>query len=510
VRVRSGAVTVVVVCLSFVLVGSAIGCSSPAGEPTPMTPAQPFPAPSSSPPSPLLDPAPPRSSDSSLASRSSDDRPNILLITTDDMNVTDLRWMPRTRRLLQERGVRVDGFLSNHPLCCPARAEILTGQYGHNSGVIDNERSRFGGYQAMKRKGQHIGAWLRSQGYATAFVGKHLNGWEFTQRQQPGWTVFNPISRGVYSPFDVTMFRDGRPRLYPDIHTSDVVGDATVRYIKRFARSSRPFFIWASQLAPHGMFVDGRWTLPVPAARHRDAYPDALPPSLANPSFAVKALDKPAWVQQAPLVLASDQIAWHRARIRSLQSVDDQVAAAVNALRETKQLDNTYVFFTSDNGYLMGEHGLTEKNVPYETALRVPLLVRGPDIPNGESRDQLFGMVDLAPTFLDIANVVPPVVVDGRSMLASLTSAAPGYTSYLIQASGWKQAPGVRWWWRGVLTRRYVYVEYRNGFTELYDLRGDPHQLDNVSADDGYARAQQRLSSRLDGLVDCVGDGCSS
>lgn len=481
------------------LLGSVMAEYLGVSELTSQAPMSPPPAPSS--PS-VLSPSFP-------VSLESDERPNILLITTDDMNRTDLRWMPQTRRLLQQQGTRVERFLSNHPLCCPARAQILTGQYGHNSGVIDNERSRFGGYQAMKRKGQHIGAWLKARGYATAFVGKHLNGWEFTQRRQPGWTIFNPLSAGVYSPYDVTMFGNGRPRQTHDTHTSDVVGDATVRYIERFARGSKPFFIWASQVAPHGMFVDGRWTLPVPAARHLDSYPDALPPSLDDPSFGAGAADKPGWVRQAPPVQASEQIAWHRARIRSLLSVDDQVAAALKALRKTNQMKNTYVFFVSDNGYLLGEHGLTEKNVPYQTALRVPLLVRGPQIPPGATNDQLYGMVDLAPTFLDLAGVDPPITLDGRSMFESLTAGAPGYKSYLIQASGWKHAPGVRWWWRGVVTRRYVYAQYHDGFVELYDLRSDPYELDNVAGEPGHRKVQQRLSSRLDDLVDCVGTDCS-
>lgn len=447
----------------------------------------------------------------SLGDTPPDDRPNILLITTDDMNVADLRWMPTTRRLLESRGVRVEGFLSNHPLCCPARAEILTGQYGHNSGVLDNERSRFGGYQAMRRKGQHVGAWLRADGYATAFVGKHLNGWEFVQRRQPGWTVFNPFLEGVYSPYDITMFRNGRPRQYSGIHTSDLVGGFTVRYIERFAADPRPFFIWASQLAPHGMFVDGEWTLPVPATRHTGSYPDSMPPSLSSPSFDEQdTTDKPPWVGQAPEVSVQDQVSWHRARIRSLLSVDEQVAAAVTALRATGQLDNTYIFFTSDNGYLMGEHGLTEKNVPYETALRVPLLVRGPGLPKGVTRDELYGLVDLAPTFLDIAGVSPPGVVDGRSMLETLRDGAPGYDRYLIQASGWKQEPGVRWWWRGVLTRRYVYARYGDGFEELYDLRNDPYQMSNVSEDPAYVRARDRLVSSLETLAGCKGEACRS
>lgn len=125
-----------------------------------------------------------------------DTRPNIILISTDDMNKTDLRWMPKTRRLLGKAGVTLDGFISNNPICCPARAEILTGQYSHNNGVHYND-GPWGGYKVLEEPGNHVGSWLKAAGYRTAFVGKHMNGWEDTARRQRGWTIFNPIMKGT-------------------------------------------------------------------------------------------------------------------------------------------------------------------------------------------------------------------------------------------------------------------------------------------------------------------------
>ena len=114
--------------------------------------------------------------------------------------------------------------------------------------------------------------------------------------------VFDPILQGSYFPFDLTMYNNGgSPRLYPDIHTSDLVGQLSVRYIKQFAASEAPFFVWTSQVAPHGMHVNGVWRPPVPAPRHRDVYPNALPPSLSNPAFNEPDMrDKSAWVQAQP------------------------------------------------------------------------------------------------------------------------------------------------------------------------------------------------------------------
>lgn len=442
------------------------------------------------------------------------ERPNIVLITTDDMNQSDLRWMPKTRRMLGDAGVTVDGFISNHPLCCPARAQIFTGQLAHNNRVHDNEHSRFGGYKRLRDPGQHVGRWLRDAGYRTAFVGKHMNGWESTARRQPGWTVFDPLLEGIYAPYGITMFGNGTPRRYDDVYTADLVGGLSVRYIKRLAAQDAPFFIWTSQVPPHGMFVDEQWTLPVPARRHQGRYAAAVPPSLSHPAFnEADVSDKPPWMRDLALAPAEDVTAWHRARIESLAAVDDQVARTVAALRETGELRNTYIFFTSDNGLMLGEHRLWNKNKPYEPNLRIPLLVRGPTLPAGVRRAATYGLVDLAPTFLDLAQAEAGLVVDGRSMMGTLRDDDPAYPDYLIQAAGGDQRPpaGTRdrpWWWRGVRSSEYVYVRYNDGFEELYDLRADPGQLTNVASLPEYAAVKRQYADRLKSLKRCAGEEC--
>jgi arylsulfatase A-like enzyme len=443
-----------------------------------------------------------------------DDRPNIVLITTDDMNQSDLRWMPKTRRLLGGAGVTVDGFISNHPLCCPARAQIFTGQFAHNNRVHDNQYSRFGGYKRLEDPGQHVGRWLRDAGYRTAFVGKHMNGWEFTAPRQPGWTVFDPLLTGIYAPYGITMFGNGTPRRYEDVYTADLVGRLAVRYIKRFAARDAPFFVWVSQMPPHGMFVDDRWTLPVPARRHEGRYADAVPPSLSHPAFNEADIsDKPPWMRDIGPARAEDVTAWHRARVESLAAVDDQVARTVAALRETGELDNTYLFFTSDNGLMLGEHRLWNKNKPYEPNLRIPLLVRGPTLPAGARRTATYGLVDLAPTFLDLGEAEAGLVVDGRSMMGTLRADAPSYPDYLIQAAGGdlRPPPGTvdkPWWWRGIRSSDYVYVRYNDGFEELYDMQADPGQLTNVASLPEYADVKRQYADRLKSLKRCAGEEC--
>ena len=183
----------------------------------------------------------------------------------------------------------------------------------------------------------------------------------------------------------------------------------------------------------------------MPAERHRDAYPDALPPAWGEPVFFEEDVsDKPEWVQQARRPPPRRRwSACNRARIQSLLSVDDQIKVMLRDARtRTDQLDNTYVFFTSDNGFAVGEHGLTTKNHPYETSLRVPLLVRGPGIEPGSRCPEQFGMADLAPTFLDIADATAGRPQDGRSMLPALLDGAPGTPTTRSRPRAGRTSPG--------------------------------------------------------------------
>lgn len=418
------------------------------------------------------------------------------------MSTDDLEWMPKTQQLLGDRGVSVEPFLSSHPLCCPARAQILTGQLAQNNGVFSNTGA-FGGYESLRDPDDHIGTWLEDAGYRTAFIGKHLNGWRSEPTMQAGWTVFDPAVRGVHAPYDITMYRNGDPRRYEDVHTSDLMGLLTTEAISSFSESEDPFFIWTSFVAPHEMKRGSRFGPPVPAERHTRALADARPARSGEAVyFESDTSDKPRWVDERQVRPARAE-RLHRARVRSLLSVDDQVEATIGALEESTELENTYVFFTSDNGRTMGEHGLIAKNVPYEPSLRVPLLVRGPDIPSGTVREGIYGLVDLAPTFAHIGGAEPTRPQDGRSMLTTLEDGDAGYSHVLIQGFG-----ETDWWWRGVRSAGFTYVRYDDGFEELYDLDDDPLQLDNVAADPEYSVVKEDHAAWLSDLEDCAGADC--
>lgn len=433
-------------------------------------------------------------------------RPNIVLITTDDMRADDLRWMPQTRRLLGRAGVTMSDFLSSHPLCCPARAQIMTGQHAQNNGVLTNKRPN-GGYPSLRDPGNNVGSWLQAAGYRTAFIGKHMNFWD--GRRQGGWTHFNPIVRNVYAPRGLVMYNDGHRQRYSRVYGTDLLSNLSVREIRRLSGAA-PFFVWTSYVAPHGMLVKGTWVPPVPAKRHQRLFASAKPPAMGTPAFnEAHRADKPRWVRrqdQRPAKMRG----LHRARIQSLQAVDEGVAATIRALRRAGELSSTVIVFSSDNGFLLGEHGLRDKNVAYEESLRVPLVVRGPGIPAGVVRRGVFGLVDLPATIADLAGARPTRVLDGRSMLPHLRQGAKGYDTYLIQAGAEGRKPAERWWWRGVRSPRYTYVRYDDGTEELYDLRRDPAQLRNMASRPSYSAVLGRLSDRLDVLADCSGRDCVS
>lgn len=447
------------------------------------------------------------------------DRPHIVLITADDMTVEELRWMPRTRRLLGDAGVTFEGSISPHPLCCPARAEILTGQFAQNNGVRTNF-APLGGYEALD--GEHtLPVWLSAAGYQTAFMGKYLNEYgEVAPRVvPPGWTRWMASVVRVYDYNDFSLNVDGRLYDFWGVNQSDLYGDLTEQLVPELARSDKPFFIWQSHVAPHTSCPrrpppgqESCWSPPTPAARHQGMYDDVPLPSRDDPAFdEADVSDKPREVRRPPLRPAERRhlSELFQRRIESLASVDETVARTVAALDRAGVLDETLIVFTSDNGYLLGEHRLQGKIVGYEESLRVPLLMRGPGIPAGERREQTVATVDLAPTFVAAARATPDLRMDGHDLMPVATQDSGGWATILIQAGPRGPHSPDPWWYRGVRTDRYTYIHYTgSGHEELYDRRRDPHQLTNLAAAPPYLPVLRELRERLRALRDCAGASC--
>ena len=438
------------------------------------------------------------------------DRPNIVFISTDDERVSDMRWMPFTRRLIGGHGVTFTQALSPHPLCCPARAEFVTGQYGQNNGVHHN-RGVYGGYRALLDPGNTLARWLHAAGYQTAMSGKYLNGYGSTGSTRAatlGWDHWNPSVGGVYS-YNHTTFYDDGDRILQRRHVDDVVTSYVRSYIREFSKKQAPFYVWASDLAPHNRRTD-KTGPPLPARRHRGLFPHVQNTAEKKASFGKSVVDG----QRAVLHgrgLTTKQQTLFTARIRSLQAVDEGVQKIVQTLRETGELDNTYIIFTSDNGYLLGEHGLHGKNMLFEEALRVPMLVRLPGSGVASKSSVPVTSVDLAATVADLAGVDPGRTQDGQSFAPILSSHAggwrdtqlvqTGYESHSVDNPGWEE--------RGVRTARWTYGHnFQNGTYELFDRVADPLELVNLANQPGYADVLVELERRTAALESCAGQAC--
>lgn len=453
------------------------------------------------------------------------DGPNIVLITTDDQTLAEMRWLPETRRLLGDDGVTFTDFVAPQPLCCPSRAQILTGQYAQNNGVRHNS-GRHGGYDAFEPESA-LPVWLQSAGYQTAFVGKYLNGYSSQHGDdEAGWDSWDPTLGGVYDYVGFRQVRDGA-MIEPGEYHTDYVARRSEDLVTELGADDEPFFLWASLVAPHGTCrVGGEVGCanpPRPAKRYRTKFKGADLPFLRKPGFGEPNLsDKPSILRQRPPVDRQEMRRLGLERIRALASVDDAVAGIVDSLRESGELDDTVLVFTSDNGYLLGQHNYVGKTLAYEESVRVPLLVRGPGFEPGTTRTDSTAMIDLAPTFAQLAGAAPLVEVDGMP----LTGAGPGWPgadpagetvadagpdrTVLVQAGA--QTPrqsSTGWMFRGVRTGRYTYVRWSSeDFVELYDRKVDPHQLRNVAGLRRYDDVRAELSRRTDLLEECAGDTC--
>jgi N-acetylglucosamine-6-sulfatase len=481
--------------------------------------------------------------------------PNLVMVLTDDLTSADLnpntlKRMPNLRKLLVEKGTTFDNSFVTNSLCCPSRATILRGQYTHNHQILSNEPP-LGGFEKFRFLGHEnstMATWVKEWGYRTAFFGKYLNGYNDTYIP-PGWDEWYAATGNYLSH---TFNENGRmvdydPETYYD---TDVISDKASDYVTRtagadppFFTTDRPFLMYVGTKAPHQPAT--------PAPRDVNAYPDVSLPR--PPNFDEKDVsDKPNWVADNP-PLSVEQKKYmeelHRKRLQSMLAVDDMIGNLIKALRDSGDLRNTYIFFTSDNGFHLGQHRLgAGKWTPYEEDIRVPLIVRGPGVPEGRTLHQMVLNNDLAPTFADLAGAKRPPFVDGRSLGPLLddhpTPQKDWRKRFLIESvaerSGVAQPPFInestvaplltgdplpnnwrrtsaasaelseewgRPWMKALRTEDYLYVEYKTGEHELYDLRKDPYELNNQ-----YATAppylKRRLEAQLDALRQCSAEEC--
>lgn len=455
------------------------------------------------------------------APRAAADSPNTLVVVVDDMRADDLRVLPRTRDWLARHGIRFDAAYAPTPLCCPARATLLTGQYAHNTGVYDNRPGGIapGGVAAFNDD-RTLATELSRSGIETGYIGKYLNQYRFMWIP-PGWSDWRAAIDGAYA----YRTPDGERRTgrsstatYEGRTTYNINGTArTIRgyettvqtnLSRRFIRRNAgdPFFLVVNYLAPH-VTVNGPdgGGPPVPHESHAHDF-DGLKAPRSKAFNEADVRDKPRRLRQPPLTRRKkarlDRAA--EARAETLQSVDDGMMAIRRTLSRQGILRRTNVVFVSDNGFVLGEHRMGQSKIwAYEPSALVPLLMAGPDVPGKGSRSRLpVGLHDLPSTITKWHGLGVMPGADG----VPLFSGRLPRRDILLQGTFEDDADIS---YTGLRTRGgYKYVEYGYGAVELYDLRRDPEELRNLANDRSYRRLRARLETRLDHLRDCAGHSC--
>jgi arylsulfatase A-like enzyme/PKD repeat protein len=425
-------------------------------------------------------------------------QPNILLINLDDMRPSGgtLDVMPHVRSFFQQQGQTFTRNYPSSPLCSPSRGSLFTGRYGHNNGITGN------GLDAEIAAMDQSATWqgyLHAAGYSTAMAGKFMNtvGLSTSPKNWDHWT----FTTGGYT--DVSFNVDGTVRKLPGYY-SNVLGDAVIQDLDTFEsqNDAKPWLIYVAPQAPHDPFTA--------EAKYASA---TVPAWTRPPSFnEADVSDKPSNVSWRPLLNVTTALQRRTDQLRTLMSVDDMVGRITDELARLGEDQNTLAIFTSDNGYLWGEHRVLDKRMPYTDSETTPLLVRWiGHVPAGTTSSRLVSGVDMLPTLLEAAGVSPALKapLDGTSMVSgtprsellveygrSLDAPLPPWSSVVTptaQYTEWYDAPG------GAVTGR-----------EYYDLVNDPDQLVNLLGDAGTANDPDvgMWSGRLAALRGCAGAQC--
>ena len=360
--------------------------------------------------------------------------------------------------------------------------------------------------------------WLRRAGYETIHVGKYLNGYGDRDRREipAGWTEWHgAVNNSAYQFYGYTLNENGKLVKYgrsPASYQTDVYADKAVEIVRRRADEKKPFFLWVSFLAPHvgGPPTPGRSALTtLPAPRHRGRF--AASPMPTSPSFNEEDVsDKPGSIRTR-LPLSAEQVAQiterYQLRLESLLAVDEAVGRIVAALKRKGELSRTLIVFTSDNGFLHGEHRIPiGKERPYEPSTRVPLVMRGPGVPAGLRLRQPVANIDLAPTIVAAARTRAGLQMDGRPLWPLLSDPGIFWGRDLLHEGPLNEEVQAKF--TALRTPRWLYVRYVTGGEELYDLLLDPHQLTNLRTDPASAPVRLDLRGRLTDFESCIGADC--
>jgi arylsulfatase A-like enzyme len=399
--------------------------------------------------------------------------------------------MPKTQRLLGEQGTTFTNSFVSLSLCCPARVAVMSGQHATNNGVWANT-GPIGGYPNHDAANA-LPTWLSAAGYTNIHIGKAMHGTGDTI--PPGWHDWRKPRGNDSNMFDWTLADNDKILTYGSSETdyqTDVYARHAVEAIKENADG--PFFMEIATSAPH---VGGVGEPPVPAPRHAGTFTEPLP---RPPSFNVA--DDGSLLTQEDIGQLQRLF---RARAESLMAVDDLVETVVEALEAHDILDDTVVIFSSDNGYMLGEHAQSGKVVYYEESIGVPLLIRGPGFTPGSVSTVPVQNVDYPVTIADIAGATPTIIVDGRSIYDLIDDDRQDRALFIMSSRTSLDSTD---WWTGIRTGRFTYVRFATGQELLFDLVEDPDQLVDLGSRVSHAAVREALSGELDAFERCAGASC--
>nr|XP_020464340.1 N-acetylglucosamine-6-sulfatase isoform X1 [Monopterus albus]XP_020464341.1 N-acetylglucosamine-6-sulfatase isoform X1 [Monopterus albus] len=474
-------------------------------------------------------------------------RPNIVLILTDDLDIAigGLNPMNKTKKLIGDAGISFTNAFVASPLCCPSRASILTGRYPHNHHVINNTLEGNCSSKAWQKSDEaHTFPTLLQSiaGYQTFFAGKYLNQYGHSEaggleHVPPGWNHWVGLEKNSKY-YNYTLSVNGKAQKhgadYSKDYLTDLLANMSLDFLQ-YKSSHQPYFMMVSTPAPHSP-----WTA---APQYQHSFNSTKAPR--DPSFNAHGKDKHWLIRQAKTPMSNSSVQFlddaFRNRWRTLLSVDDLVEKIVKRLEDGGELDNTYIFFTSDNGYHTGQFSLPlDKRQLYEFDIRVPLMVRGPNIKPNQTSQMLVVNVDLGPTILDIAGYnVNKTQMDGMSFLPILEgkmNSSSWRTDILVEYQGEgsnvsdpacpQLGPGVSQCFPDCVcedsynntyacvrtvapSSNLQYCEFDDDevFVEIYNVTADPYQLENKAKTIDH-EVLEKMNHRLMMLQACTGQSC--
>jgi N-acetylglucosamine-6-sulfatase len=534
-----------------------------------------------------------RAATGSKAGSSALQKPSFVVIQTDDQTLDQLyaeftpvggatiRAMPYTLELIADRGITFNRYYVSYPLCCPSRVSLLTGRYAHNHNVRGNVPPEGGytGFSIRNAFSHNIATWLQGAGYRTIHIGKFLNGYgdepfDDGKTVPPGWSAWHTVLKAdtdhyfygytlndnglVEGPFGDSGSWETREygeeddygcplaplNGKPCFYETDVFNRIASEELAGTS-PEQPFYMQVDYTAPHGDFRKPAG--PQPAPRDYNTFAGAPYPHGPSQGFNEGNVnDKPRFIREAPYLSSSDihtYRVYYQKALESLRSVDVGVKQIVDTLGALHRLRNTYIIFTSDNGFFYGEHRLTGgKFLAYEPSTHLPFLMRGPGIKAGTATGQLAENIDIAPTILELAGVEADKSIDGTSLFpfahdpalrtrrpllfesfvqtndveengggpaatpTPLATGAKGGGDSVNSASASIVAPPKNYY--GIRLGPYKYIEWPDGEKELYDINKDPYELNNKARDKNFAPIRTFLHNELVRLETCKGRTC--